>query len=444
MSRNADQADDSEDSTQKHTTKNAAARRRTVLKTGAAVLSGTALAGCSGGSGDGGSGNSSGGSENDSGGGDNSSGNASGTDGETSAEETSADTASTGNASMENGSGEGGNGSEEFGGTTVTSGEPTNIAIVSSPAGFGDNAFNDLALDGLNAAATATNLQINQVEETEQSQYQSVQANLAQSGDYDLIVLVSFNHTEALTQNAADYSDQNWMLINAFVDQPNVAGYTWANHQMSYLAGVAAGTMTTEDFSLGGVSTTPDSAQIGFVGGEDGSLINAFERAYTAGAQSVNEDVEVDVGYIGNFTDTSTAADIANSQYDGGADIVYHGAAAAGRGVFQAAQSKSRPAIGVDSDQSTTLPDFQDVIMGSAVKFINEGTREVAMAVANDNFDSVAGDNVLTLEDNAVDFVVGQSYEGELPDVLTQNIEEAKQGIIDGDISVPCTASGCQ
>ncbi|EMA55891.1 putative sugar ABC transporter periplasmic substrate-binding protein [Halococcus salifodinae DSM 8989] len=345
---------------------------------------------------------------------------------------------------MENGSGEGGNGSEEFGGTTVTSGEPTNIAIVSSPAGFGDNAFNDLALDGLNAAATATNLQINQVEETEQSQYQSVQANLAQSGDYDLIVLVSFNHTEALTQNAADYSDQNWMLINAFVDQPNVAGYTWANHQMSYLAGVAAGTMTTEDFSLGGVSTTPDSAQIGFVGGEDGSLINAFERAYTAGAQSVNEDVEVDVGYIGNFTDTSTAADIANSQYDGGADIVYHGAAAAGRGVFQAAQSKSRPAIGVDSDQSTTLPDFQDVIMGSAVKFINEGTREVAMAVANDNFDSVAGDNVLTLEDNAVDFVVGQSYEGELPDVLTQNIEEAKQGIIDGDISVPCTASGCQ
>jgi basic membrane protein A len=455
MARNSDQSNNSDDSTEKRKTKYMAARRRTVLKSGVAILSGSALAGCLGGDGNGGNGS----TDNASGAGEETTAGREG--GETTAEETSMEETSMGDTSMENTSGEGtpaeesptangtsageGNGtSEEFGGTTVSSGEPTNVAIVSSPAGFGDNAFNDLALDGLNTAATAANIKINQVEETEQAQYQSVQANLAQSGDYDLIVLVSFNHTEALTQNAADYPDQNWMLINAFVDEPNVAGYTWANHQMSYLAGVAAGTMTTEDFSLEGNSTTPDNAQIGFVGGEDGSLINAFERAYTAGAQWVNEDVQVNVGYIGNFTDTSAAADIANSQYDGGADIVYHGAAAAGRGVFQAAQSQSRLAIGVDSDQSTTLPDFQDVIMGSAIKYINEGTREVALAVANDNFESVAGDNVLTLNDEAVDFVVGQAFEGELPEVLDQNLTDAKQGIVDGDISVPCSASGCQ
>jgi basic membrane protein A len=330
-----------------------------------------------------------------------------------------------------------------IGASDSSQGETTNVAIVSSPAGFDDNAFNDLALEGLQTAGEEYDIEINQVEETEQAQYQSTQAQLARSGDYDLIVLVSYNHTEALTQNAVDYPDQNWMLINDYVDEPNVAGYTWANHQMSYLAGVLAGTMTTEELEHEGNATSPETAQVGFVGGEDGSLINAFERSYVAGAEWVNEDVEVNVGYIGNYTDTSTAADIASSQYDDGADIVYHAAAAAGRGVFEAAQENGRLAIGVDADQSRTLPDFQDVILGSAVKYINEGTQEVAVAVAEDDFESVTGANTLGLEDEAVDCVIGQAFEDQLPDSVSQNFDEAKQAIVDGDVEVPCTAAGC-
>ncbi|WP_348533080.1 BMP family lipoprotein [Haloarcula marina] len=376
--------------------------RRTLLKSSGALVGGLALAGCSGDGGDGG-----------------------GTDGG-------------------DGSDGGGGQSDGSDGTTAGGGgETTNIAIVSSPAGFDDNAFNDLALQGLQTAAEEYDIEINQVEETEQAQYQTTQANLAQSGDYALIVLVSYNHTEALQQNAQDYPDQNWMLINDHVEQPNVAGYTWANHQMSYLAGVLAGTMTTQELSHEGSSTDPGTPQIGFVGGVDGSLINAFERAYVAGAEWVNSDVSVNVGYIGNYTDTSTAADIASSQYDDGADIVYHAAAAAGRGVFQAAQDNGRFAVGVDADQSQTLPDFQDVILGSAVKYINEGTYEVAAAVAEGNFQSVSGPNTLGLEDEAVDCVIGQAFEGQLPDAVSQNLAEAKQGITSGDITVPCTASGC-
>jgi len=369
--------------------------RRTLLASGSAVLGSTLLAGCSGDGGDG------------------------------------------------DGGGDGGDTDASDGSDGDGGGETTNIAIVSSPAGFDDNAFNDLALEGLQTAAEEYDISINQVEETEQSQYQSVQAELAQSGDYDLIVLVSYNHTEALSQNAPEYDDQYWMLINDHVDEPNVAGYTWANHQMSYLAGVLAGTMTTEELSHEDSSTAPDSAQVGFVGGVDGSLINAFERSYVAGAEWVNEDVDVNVGYIGNYTDTDTAADIASSQYNDGADIVYHAAAAAGRGVFEAAQDNGRFAIGVDADQSQTLPDFQDVILGSAVKYINEGTREVAIGVAEDNWSAVSGANTLGLEDEAVDCVIGQAFQDQLPDAVDQNLSEAKQAIVDGDIEVPCTAAGC-
>jgi basic membrane protein A len=77
------------------------------------------------------------------------------------------------------------------------------------------------------------------------------------------------------------------------------------------------------------------------------------------------------------------------------------------------------------------------------VKYINEGTREVAGAVAEGNFADVAGQNTLGLEEEAVDCVIGQAYEGQLPDAVAQNLEDAKAGITNGDISVPCTASGC-
>jgi len=324
-------------------------------------------------------------------------------------------------------------------------GDTTNVAIISSSAGFGDQAFNTLAVQGLETAAEEYDMDLQQVEETSPSNYETVQADLASSSnpDYDLIVMVGYEHKPGLQTNAPEYPDQNWMLINDHVDEPNVAGRVWANHEMSYLAGVAAGTMTTREFSYEDSSTRPNNAHVGFVGGVDGPLINAFEEAYRAGAQWVTEDVEVSVGYIGNYQDTQTATNIASSHYDAGADIVYQAAAAAGEGVFPAAEDASRFAIGVDADQSVTLSEYQDVIMGSAVKFINEGTYRIASAVAEDDWESVAGRQVLGLEQEAVEFVPGQAIGDELPDAVVQNIDEATQAIIDGDIDVPCTASGC-
>ncbi len=348
------------------------------------------------------------------------------------------------------GGGDGGDDTETGGtqteGTDSGGGETTNVAIVSSSAGFGDQAFNDLAWEGLQNAAEEHDIELQQVEETNQSNYGTVQSRLAESGnpDYDLIVLVGYQHTQALETNAEEYPDQRWMLINDSIDRDNVAGYIWANHEMSFQAGVLAGTMTTRELSHEGNSLNPDNGVVGFVGGVDGALINAFERAYVAGVEWVDEDVDVRVGYIGNYNDTQTAANIASSQYDAGADIVYHAAAAAGQGVFQAAQEADRFAIGVDADQSQTLTDYQDVIMGSAVKYINEGTRMVASAVAEDNWDEVNGRNVLGLEEDAVAMVLGQAVGPKLPDVVEENLSEAKQAIVDGDVTVPCSASGCQ
>ena len=77
------------------------------------------------------------------------------------------------------------------------------------------------------------------------------------------------------------------------------------------------------------------------------------------------------------------------------------------------------------------------------MKYINQGTYDCATAVATDDWDSVAGSNVLGLEEEAVDLVVGQEFEDSMPDELDENIEDARQAIINGDVDVPCDHDGC-
>ena len=315
------------------------------------------------------------------------------------------------------------------------------VAIISSNAGFDDRAFNDMALEGLENAQEEYDFELNTIEETDIAAFGDVQAEAAEGNDF--VVLVGFQHTEPLEENAPEFPDTKWMLINDDVDEDNVAGYVWANHEMSYLAGVQAGTMTNHELEHEGSSNEPGESHVGFVGGEEVPLIEAFEQAYVAGAERANPDVEVTIGYAGSFGDPAAGEEVAESQYDDGADIIYHAAAATGPGIFDAAQAADRFAIGVDADQSRTLPDYSDVIIGSAVKFINEGTYEAAAAVAEDNWNDVAGFNVLGLAEEGVDLVVGQEFEGELPDELGENLEEAKQGIVDGEIEVPCAHDGC-
>ncbi|WP_224270926.1 BMP family lipoprotein [Haloprofundus salinisoli] len=318
-----------------------------------------------------------------------------------------------------------------------------NAAIISSPAGFDDNAFNDNALEGLEQAAEEFDLEVNSIEETQEAQYESVQADTAEAG-YDLIVMVGDHHTGPLETNASEYPDQNWMLINNVIDgADNVSGWIEMNNEMSFLAGVAAGTMTQEDYSEGGGATNPDESVVGFVGGEDIPLINAFEQSYIEGAEWVNENVEVLTGYSGTFSDTAPANNLAESQIDQGADIVWHAASAAGAGVFSAAQDNERYALGVDVDQSVTEEQYQDVIIGSAVKALNEATYTVVEAVINDNFSEFVGENNLSIEQESIDFITGQALGDSLPEVLSTNIEDAKQAIVDGDVELSCGPTRC-
>lgn len=315
--------------------------------------------------------------------------------------------------------------------------------MVYALGGLGDQSFNDMAHEGIQQAAEDLNVEYQNAEPERSEDFNTLQQQFAQNEDpdYDLICCIGFAQTSALVENAPQFPDQNFMLVDSVAENddgeliPNVANYLFQEPEGSFQVGHLAGLLTGRDFDVGGGSTN-DEKVVGFVGGMEIDLIKGFEAGYRAGVAHADDSIEVRSAYAGSWSDPTTGNEIATSMIEAGADVVYHAAGGTGAGVFRAAQDEGVYAIGVDADQSRSAAEFSDVIVASMVKHVDTA---VYTSVENVIDDSHRGGEVVSLglEQGGVEAVVGQDFEGELPDDVTSALEESRQAIIDGDIDVP-------
>ncbi|WP_435179562.1 BMP family lipoprotein [Halorussus sp. AFM4] len=322
-------------------------------------------------------------------------------------------------------------------GATTTESDPLNVGMVYATGGLGDNSFNDMAHKGIKQAKSEFGVSFKNAEPSSPSDVATLQRKFArsQNPDYDLISCIGFVQTSALKKNAQRFSDQKFMVVDTVVDKPNVSSYTFKEHQGSFQVGHLAGLMTDMDFSAGAGKTNGDLT-VGFVGGKEVPLIKKFEAGFKAGVKHANSDVTVRSAYAGAWSDPGKGQSIANSMYNKGADIIYHAAGGTGNGVFKAAQNQGRYAIGVDADQSKSLPDYADVILASMVKRVDEAVFRSVKRTANGNF---GGGSVRTLglEKGGVEAVYGQELGSEIPKEVKSKLESSRKKIVAGDIEVP-------
>ena len=302
------------------------------------------------------------------------------------------------------------------------------VGMAYDVGGRGDQSFNDSAAAGLDQAIDEFGME-SQESEAEDGEAESAREErlrtFADAG-YDPIIAVGFAYAASIGKVAEEYPDVHFAIIDdSSVEADNVASLVFAEEQGSFLVGAAAALKTETD-------------QIGFVGGVETPLIQKFEAGYVAGAESVNPDIEVDVTYLTQVPDFSGFADpakgktAAQGMYDNGADIVYHASGGSGGGVFEAASESGNWAIGVDSDQYNTAdPSVQESILTSMLKNVNVAVYEYLSQVNDGDFPSG-----VTTYDLEVDGV-GYSTSGGFVDDIVDQLDELKQQIIDGEISVP-------
>ncbi|MFA1821227.1 BMP family protein [Virgibacillus oceani] len=333
------------------------------------------------------------------------------------------------------GDAEEGAGSDDNGTSEEGASGDYSVAMVTDEGGVDDKSFNQSAWEGIQAWGEEHGLErgeggFDYAQSTDESDYLPNMNRLVRN-DYDLVFGIGFLLADAITDIAEQNPDLDFALVDEVVDVPNVASITFAEHEGSFLAGVAAAMKT-------------ETNELGFVGGVDSDLINKFEVGFVAGALSVNPDINVDIQYVGDFSSADDGKLIATRMYNDGADIIYHAAGAAGNGVFAQAKDLKQNdpdrdvwAIGVDRDQHEEgqIGDH-NVTFTSMVKRVDISVQEVSNMGLNGEF---PGGEVLEfgLEDEGVS--LADTNEEAITEEIVDTTNDWRERIINGELEVPET-----
>jgi basic membrane protein A len=305
------------------------------------------------------------------------------------------------------------------------------VGLAYDIGGRGDQSFNDAAARGLDKAKADFGIaedNVNELEATAGETDAQKEERLRQlaEGGYNPIIAVGFAYSGPLGNVAKDFPEINFAIIDdAAAKGDNIANLTFAENEGSFLVGVAA-------------ALKSEANHIGFVGGVDVPLIHKFEAGYKAGAEAAKPGIKVDVTYLTQppdftgFNDAAKGQTAASGMFDAGADVVYHAAGGSGGGVFTAAKTAGKMAIGVDSDQYNTAdPAVRDVIITSMLKKVDTAVYDFIKSTNGGQFK--AGEKVYDL---AADGVGYSTTGGKIDDIVPQ-IEEYKTKIVNGEITVP-------
>jgi basic membrane protein A len=296
-----------------------------------------------------------------------------------------------------------------------------NPAIVYDLGGKFDKSFNEGVYNGAEQFKKDTGIEYRDFEIQNDSQREQALRNFAKRG-HSPIVAVGFSQAQAVEKVASEFPETQFALIDMVVDKPNVASIVFKEHEGSYLVGILA-------------AMASKTGKVGFVGGMDIPLIRKFACGYVGGVKSVKGDGEV----FQNMTGTTGAAwndpvkggELAKSQFDRGADVVYHAAGGTGLGVLQAAADAGKLGIGVDSNQNHIQPGH---VLTSMLKRVDVATYNVFNAAKNDSFKP--GLQVLGLAEGGVGWALDDNNKSLISAEMMAAVTKAEEDIKSGAVQV--------
>jgi simple sugar transport system substrate-binding protein len=167
--------------------------------------------------------------------------------------------------------------------------------------------------------------------------------DLAMQGNR-LIFTPSFGYMEPTLKAAKDFPDVKFESITGYKRAANVATANARYYEGRYLAGVAAGRMTTSNIA-------------GYVAGFPIPEVLQGLNAFTLGMRSVNPKAQVKVVWLNVWFDPPQERDAAMRLFDQGVDVIaFHTGSTA---VMKAAQDRGRWAVAYHSDMRQVAPDAQ-------------------------------------------------------------------------------------
>ena len=294
-------------------------------------------------------------------------------------------------------------------------------AIVYDLGGKFDKSFNEGVYTGAMKFKQDTGIDFRDFEVQNDSQREQALRNFARRGA-DPILAVGFTQATAVDKVAREFPDTRFTIIDSVVDLPNVQSIVFKEHEGSFIVGVLA-------------AMASKSGKVGFVGGMDIPLIRRFACGYVLGVHHAKAGAEVYQNMTGTtgaaWSDPVKGSELAKSQFDRGADVVYHAAGGTGIGVLQAAADAGKLGIGVDSNQNNLHPGH---VLTSMLKRVDIATYKTFDEARQGSWKP--GLSVLGLKEQGVGWALDDANASLISADMKAAAEKATQDIVDGKITV--------
>src|SRR4051794_10426559 len=278
----------------------------------------------------------------------------------------------------------------------------TKACVAFDTGGLGDKGFNDLAKKGLDDAKAA-GFQTAYSEAQGATDYAANIQRLFDEG-CNAIITVGFNQTQATVDATKANTDIAFSQVDATWDEtangPIPANFTGLDYKVDEAATLA-----------GYVAAAVSKSKImGTYGGQQFPGVTRYMDGYAAGIKIWNEknsgsakllgwDAAKQTGtFVGGdnpWGDPAKGEQLAKTFIDQGADVVGPVAGGTGNGSIKAMLAANGWAIGVDTDQALSLPEYSKAILTSAEKVIDVSVLD-------------------TFKKNAGGDLGGENYEGTL------------------------------
>jgi basic membrane protein A len=164
------------------------------------------------------------------------------------------------------------------------------------------------------------------------------------SQGFDLVIAHGSQYGSSLQEIAPDFPETSfaWGTTVDTFGLPNVFAYEAASQEGGYVNGVLAATLS-------------ESNVIGIVGPIETGDAKLYVDGFKAGALATNPDAQVNVNYIGSFSDVALASEAATTHISAGADALT-GTAQMVVGAIGKAEENNVLWFGTQSNQSSLAP----------------------------------------------------------------------------------------
>jgi basic membrane lipoprotein Med (substrate-binding protein (PBP1-ABC) superfamily) len=196
---------------------------------------------------------------------------------------------------------------------------------------------------------------------------------------FDLVIAHGSQYGSSLQEIAPDFPETSfaWGTTVDTFGQPNIFAYEAASQEGGYVNGVLAATLST-------------SKVIGVVGPIETGDAKLYVDGFSAGVAATDPGVQVNVNYIGSFSDVALASEAATTHISAGADVLT-GTAQMVVGAIGKAEEADALWFGTQSNQSSLATSIVvanqvyhwEVILNEMIGLIKGGTLGGQSFVAN-------------------------------------------------------------